>query len=40
MPTEKIVNYTYDGLNRLKQYQINIATPLTVAYEYEASKRL
>ncbi|HHV11341.1 MAG TPA: RHS repeat protein [Clostridiales bacterium] len=39
MPAGKTVSYTYDGLNRLKQYQVNTATPLTVAYEYEASKR-
>ena len=39
MPSGKIVNYNYDDLNRLSQYQINTTSPLTVAYEYEASKR-
>ena len=39
MPFGKTVNYTYDSLNRLQQYQIGTTTPITVDYSYALSAR-
>jgi RHS repeat-associated protein len=39
MPTGKNVSYTYDGLNRLQQYQIGTTNPITVELAYALSNR-
>ena len=39
MPTGKQVSYTYDGLNRLQQYQIGTTNPITVDLAYALSNR-